>query len=330
MPEGRIRKVVVNWPAWDGRVQEQASREGYGHLEITVTGDRAVTLASLREADTVLAAGWDAEQLEAGANLKWVPAVSGGVEAPLFPEMVASPLPFTCGKPRFGIPGAEWSLAAMLMVTRRNHFAIGRAKTTYLAGSADDVLLPEDLAGKAVGVLGMGYMGKALAPRAAALGMRVLAATRTPRPTDDGVSESFTADRLPEFLAESDFLVVALPVTPQTKGMVAGPVFENMKDSAFVIDASARATLFDWPALVRAIDGGNIGGFCTQPSGLHPDLGMPGIESDFWQRDNVFVSPCRTTSNEQVAAGLDLFFENMRHFEAGEEMLGIVDRKAGY
>jgi phosphoglycerate dehydrogenase-like enzyme len=325
-----VRKIVVTWDAWRDRILRRATAEGYGGLSIFISEDRDALVRELADADVAMVAVWDAELLSAGRRLGWVHAVSGGIEGYLFSEFVESPVPFTCAKPTFGVPGAESALAAMLMVTRRNHVAVGEPKTDNWLEARDEVLSPENLAGKTVGILGMGRMGQALAPRAAALGMRVLSATRTPRGATDGVQRSYTVALMDEFLGQLDFVVVAVPSTPRTRGMMGESVFRAMKQTAWVIDISGRLPIFDYPALVGAIEQGRIAGICTQPSGYDPDRGMPPRESDFWRRDNVYVSPCRGTSREQEAAGLDLFFDNLRAFETGAPLDGLVDKVAGY
>ena len=330
MNQRTVDKVVVNWAHWKDQIPEKARETGLSKVEFFVSENRDEVLAQVADADVALVAGWDVEQFRAGKKLRWVHAVSGGIEGYLFPEFAESPVPFSCGKPTFAVPGAEAALAAMLMFTRRNHVAIGRPKTHRLGESQDDELSPEDLAGKTVGILGMGGMGQALAPRAAALGTRVVAATRRRLGPIDGVDRSYTMDKLPEFLETSDFVVVALPVTAQTRGIIDDKVFRHMKQSAFLIDISGRPTLFDYRALERAVREKRIAGICTQPAGHHPELGMPPIDSDFWQMNNVVVTPCRGTSSEQVAAGLDLFFDNLRRFESGQPLLGLVDKQAGY
>jgi phosphoglycerate dehydrogenase-like enzyme len=330
MPYNTVNKIVVTWDGWRDRILKKARSDEYSSKSFFVSEDREDLIRELEDADVAMVAMWDPELLSACHNLRWVHAVSGGIEGYLFPEFVQTSVPFTCGKPTFGVPGAESALAAMLMVTRRNHYAIGHSKTTHWLQSRDDELFPEDLSGKTVGIIGMGQMGQALAPRAAALGMRVFSATRTPRHASEGVERSYTMDQIDEFLEHLDFVVVAVPSTPQTKGMINQSVFKAMKKNAWIIDISGRTSIFDFPMLAQAIDQNWIAGICTQPSGYYPEQGMPPKESSFWRRENVYVSPCRGTSQEQEAAGLNLFFDNLRKFEAGEPLDGLVDKQAGY
>ena len=330
MTYNTINKIVVTWEGWKDRILEKAKSEGYANVSFFISEDREALIPELEDPDVAMVAMWDGELLSACHTLRWVHAVSGGIEGYLFPEFVQSSVPFTCAKPTFGVPGAESALAAMLMVTRRNHYAIGHPKTDHWLQSRDDALFPEDLSGKTVGILGMGRMGQALAPRAAALGMHVLSATRTLRRAMNGVERSYTIAQMDEFLAHLDFVVIAVPSTPQTKGMLNESIFKAMKNTAWVIDISGRTSVFDFPALIQAIEQNWIPGICSQPSGYYPNQGMPPKKSGFWQRDNVYVSPCRGTSREQVAAGPNLFFDNLRKFEAAESLDGLVDKQAGY
>ena len=136
----------------------------------------------------------------------------------LFPEMVLSDIPFTCGKPTFAIPGAEFALGAMLMFSRRNHVTVGMPKLTQRSPSQETTLAPVDLAGKTLGVLGMGGIGQALAPKAKAIGMRVVGTSRRSREAPEGVDRMYGMDEAVDMVTECDFVAVAVPETPETGG----------------------------------------------------------------------------------------------------------------
>ena len=129
-------------------------------------------------------------------------------------------------------------------------------------------------------------------------------------------------------VAESDFVAVAVPDTPETVGIVSEGLIATMKRGAIILDCSGRSGLYDYDALERALASERLGGVCFQPAGDSP--GMPPDDSDFWKRDNVVVSTCRGTSSEQEDLCIELFFENLRRFESGRPLLGLVDKTAGY
>ena len=162
----RISKVVVTWSGYRDRILERSRREGYEDLEFIISDDKDEILSELPDAHVAFIAAWDADMLQAARELRWIHAIGGGVTGYLFPEMVESDIPFTCGKPAFSIPGAEFALGAMLMFSRRNHITVGTPKLTQRSPSQEVALRPVDLAGKTLGLLGMGGIGQALAPRA--------------------------------------------------------------------------------------------------------------------------------------------------------------------
>ena len=216
----------------------------------------------------------------------------------------------------------------MLMFSRRNHVMVGTPKLTQRSPSQEVALSPVDIQGKTLGVLGMGGIGQAMAPRAKAMGMRVLGTARRTRETPEGVDLMYGADEAVGMVAESDFVAVAVPDTPETVGIVSEGLLAAMKRGAFVLDCSGRASLYDYRAMERALASGHLGGVCFQPAGDSP--GMPPEDSDFWKRDNVVVTTCRGTSSEQEDLCLGVFFENLRRFESGQSLLGLVDKTAGY
>ena len=330
MERHSVRKVVVTWAGWEDRIRKEAAARGLGDVEFVVTDSREQILLDVPNADAALVGLWDSEIHQAATELKWVHAIGGGVTGYLFPEMLQSPVPFSCGKTSFAIPGAEFALSAMLMFSRRSHLAVTSTADPRWLQSLDHELQPEDLTGKTVGIIGLGNMGQALARRASALGMRVVGVRRMGKTVPDGVERLLPAEQLPEAFAMSDYVAVAVPQTEKTHGMIGEAALRQMRQSAYLIDLSGRSTIYDFPALVRAVQEGWIAGVCLQPSGYSPELGMPPPESRFWDLPNVVVTPCRGTSREQEQLCLSLFFDNLRLLERGLALEGLVDKAAGY
>ena len=323
-----ISKVVVTWSGYQDRILQRSKDEGFERLEFLFSDDKDEIVSGLADADAAFVGAWDADMLRAALKLRLIHAIGGGVKDYLFPEMVESDLPFTCGKPAFSIPGAEFALGAMLLFSRRNHVTVGNPKLTQRSPSQEVALRPVDLQGRTLGVLGMGGIGQALAPRAKAMGMRVLGTSRRTREVPDGVDRMYRGDEAVEMMAESDFVAVAVPDTPETVGIVSEGLIATMKRGAIILDCSGRTGLYDYDALERALASGRLGGVCFQPTG--DSQGMPPDDSDFWKRDNVVVSTCRGTSSEQEDLCIGLFFDNLRRFESGRALLGLVDKTAGY
>ena len=242
----RIKKVVVTWSGYRDRILERSRREGYEGLEFLIGDDKDEIVSGLVDADVAFIAAWDADMLNAAQKLRWIHAIGGGVRQYLFPEMVESEIPFTCGKPAFSIPGAEFALGAMLMFSRRNHVTVGTPKLTQRSPSQEVVLRPVDLQGKTLGVLGMGGIGQALAPRAKAMGMRVLGTSRRSREAPDGVDRMYSMREAVNMVAEADFVAVAVPETAETVGIVSDGLLSGMKRGAFLLDCSGRRSNYDY------------------------------------------------------------------------------------
>ena len=325
-----VRKVLVTSVPPSRELLDRAGAEGFGDIEFVFADGLGETLEEIVDADAVLVGPWTAQLLGAAKKLRWVHADRGGVSAELFPTFVQSPIPFTCLKPIFGIAGAEAALGAMLMFCRRLNYMVRLSQGPDRLEAQDNVLLPEELSGKTVGIVGLGHMGTALALRARSLGVRVVATARRIREAPEGVDRVFAAEELPELLGTSDFVVVSVPLTADTRNMVGESFLRGMKPTAFLIDLSGRPPIYNYGAVVRAIQEKWIAGVCLQPSGHHPDVGMPKADSPFWELDNVVVTPCRVTSWEIEEASMTLFFGNLRRLQAGQPLDGLVDKAAGY
>ena len=146
----------------------------------------------------------------------------------------------------------------------------------------------------------------------------------------EAADATYTADQRAAFLGQCDFVVIAVPVTPATEGMIDAAFLGEMKSSAYLIDCSGRSVLFDYPALVEAITGQTIAGASLQPSGASAELRCPPADDPFWERPNVIVTPCRGTSVQTNDKARNLIFDNFRRLDSGEPLLGLVDKVAGY
>ena len=190
-----------------------------------------------------------------------------------------------------------------------------------------------------VGIVGLGSIGRAVGALATAFGCRVVATRRRPEagtaPTPGRRGAPFgeaMLDRvggpetLPALLAESDFVVLAAPLTTETEDMIDADTLAAMKPGAWLINV-ARGRLVDERALLRALRDGPIGGaildtFRDEP--LQPT-------SPFYDLPNVIVTPHTSWSSGRVLdRSVELFCDNLRRFAAGEPLLNVVDPSRGY
>lgn len=161
----------------------------------------------------------------------------------------------------------------------------------YWAGSPDRV--HGEIAGKTIGLLGFGHIGKAIARRAKAFEMQVHVANRSPVATSDLVDRSFTLDALAAFWGSVDVVVVSVPLTPQTTGIVDAAAFAAMKPGAVVVNVGRGPTI-DETALYEALKGGRIGGAVIDTWYQYPGPHMPGPNPSklpFHELSNVLMTP---------------------------------------
>lgn len=275
--------------------------------------------AQIEEAE-VVAGNLSPAALARAEKLKWVQSWAAGPDALLYPEMLASDILCTSCKSNGAIPLAEHAIMLMLMLNR-DALRWHRAQEAHRWESRPHGEL-NDLT---CGIIGLGYSGQDLALKCKAFHMRTLGLRRTAVPTPN-IDALFTHDRLHELLAQSDFVVVTAPRTPETVGMLGEAEFRAMKPTAHYICFS-RGGIADDAALLRALQEGWIAG-----GGLdaHDQEPLP-PDSPFWDLPNAIVTPHNGATTPQTRQrGIDIFVENLRRYQAGQELVNVIDKQAGY
>ena len=251
-------------------------------------------------------------------KLRWVHSPSAGVDSDLTPEMRSSPVVLTSSAGNGGIPLAEHSMLLMLMLSRD--------VPRWMRAQAEhrwDHYRHAELAGRTVGIYGLGNSGIDLAQKAKAFHMRTLGVRRRPDQPSPYVDELCDLDRL---LTESDFVVVTVPRTPATAGVFDRDAFARMKPSAYFICIS-RGGIADDDALLDALRTGQIAGAGLDAHGVEP---LP-PESPFWSLPNVVVTPHNgATSDGNLRRSREIVADNIRRFVAGDPLHNVVDKIHGY
>lgn len=260
------------------------------------------------------------ELLKKAPHLRWVHSPAAGVNEELTPQMLESDVVLTSSAGNGGVPLAEHAMMLMLMLNRdAPRWARAQAEHRW-----DHWSHPE-LNGLTCGIIGLGHSGQDLALKCQAFHMRVLGIRRTLRPTPQ-VDALFPHERLHDFLAEADFVVVTAPRTPETVGMLGAAEFRAMKRSAHYICFS-RGGIADDGALLTALREGWIAGAGLDAHGEEP---LP-PDSPFWDLPNAIVTPHNGASTPMTRQrGVDIFVENLRRYQAGETLLNVIDKQAGY
>lgn len=273
----------------------------------------------IEQAD-IVAGTISAEALARAKKLKWVQSWLAGTNRLLFPEMLASQVVLTSVAGNGAISMAEHAVMLMLMLARdTRRWLRNQDERTW------ERWFHPELTGQTCGIIGLGYSGQDLALKLKAFHMRVIGIRRTPRLTPN-VDEVFPRERLHEMLAQSDFVVVTAPRTPETRGMLGEAEFRAMKPSAFYVCYS-RGGIADDAALLRALNEGWIAG-----AGLdaHTQEPLP-PDSPFWTAPNTIITPHNSaTSPMSRERRIEIFVENLQHFVAGEPLRSVVNKEAGY
>ncbi|MFC4006998.1 D-2-hydroxyacid dehydrogenase [Nonomuraea purpurea] len=301
------------------------------HDEITrrrirrAAGDAHVAFASdpaegIEHADAVVGNVPD-PLLARASRLRWVHSPSAGVDAVLSEKLLASEVILTSSTGNGAIPLAEHAMMLMLM--------LNRDAPRWLRAQSErrwDRYVHGELAGRTVGLYGLGNAGLDLAAKAKAFRMRVLGMRRLPGATAPGVDELLGQDDFPRLLAESDFVVVTAPLTAATAGRFGRKAFAAMRPTAFFVCVS-RGGIADDAALFDAVREGEIAGAGLDAHAVEP---LP-RESPFWRLPNVIVTPHNGATTEETARrGFDIMLDNVGRFARGEPLRNIVDKAAGY
>lgn len=300
---------------WDRHVARIAATAPEATIRTIPAND--VTATDVAQAEVIFGAPNKAWVAEAPA-LRWVQLPSAGADgwAAVRPDML-----LTKASGVFGIPIAEWVLGSMLMLTRNMHLYRDlqrESRWEERPGAAE-------IFGSTVGLIGLGDLGREVALRAKAFGCRVLAARRTA----GGEAPAYVDAVLPvdELLPQVDFLVMAIPNTPETRGLLSAERIARLRRGACVINVGRGATL-DEEALVEALRSGHLAGAALDVTTVEP---LPPT-SPLWQMPQVIITP--HTSGRSPQANADrrtaLFCENLQRYMAGETLRNLVDRGAGY
>ena len=186
---------------------------------------------------------------------------------------------------------------------------------------------PFSLSGKVLGIIGLGGVGAALAKRALAFDMTVHACRRSAGKAPRGVSKIHPPAQVGELLAESDFVAVTAPLTPETRGLIGAKELKRMKKTAFLINVG-RGEHIDEAALIRALREKSIAGAALDVFQREP---LP-KNSVLWRVPGLLVSPHYAgTYPDHMEKATRIFVENLGHFLAGKtsKLKNVVDKQRG-
>ena len=252
-------------------------------------------------------------------RLRWVQVMGAGVDWVLEAPDLRRRVQVTRAPGIFGTWMSEYVLAWCTWVTQKTetYRALQRERRW------DDRVVPDKLRGRTLTLLGTGNIGGEIARVARAVGMHVVGVSRTGRRVPH-VDRVHRMNNLHRALSAADFVVLVLPLTRTTRGVIDAAALAAMRPGAWLINIG-RGALVDEPALLEALQSRRVAGavldvFATEP--LPPD-------HPFWGMDNVAITPHISGPNIPEELAL-VFNDNLARFLSGRELHHVVDRKKGY
>jgi phosphoglycerate dehydrogenase-like enzyme len=315
-PEALISHTVdaSHWASADDL--HEAIETTVPDIDLRIARTPPESMELLGSAEIVLAAFLPSASLEEATNLRWVQALSAGVDFFDLDALEDRGIVLTSAAGVHAEPVAEQVLGYVLLFERRIHTGIRQQSRTvwerYEGG---------EIRGKTLGIVGLGAIGERIASYGRAFDMTVIGTKRHPETAPDVVDEAFSPDGLFEVLKRSDYLVVACPLTEETRGLLGRKELTAMKSDAVVVNI-ARGEIVDEDALTRvlqqnAIRGAALDVFSEEP---FPD------DSPLWNLSNVVMTPHMAGStpakSERVA---EIFATNLDAY-VNDDPEGFVNR----
>jgi D-2-hydroxyacid dehydrogenase (NADP+) len=336
-----LLNVVVITPAFD-RALPHANNEILQRIrevnpKITVKDASSLMVAELQGdysqkdkldkiltgADIIFGLMLPKNMLSRAPKLKWLQMMSAGVDRLIDTEIWRGKVIITGVSGIHASPIGEFVLGFMLM------FAKDMQRCFRMKQKHEwQRYMPHLLYGKTVGIIGLGHIGSEVARLSKAFGMKVIATRRSVKKTGKARNVDLLLPQvhMKELLAKSDFVVLSVPLTLETRHIIGEKELKTMKPSACIINIG-RGNLIDEEALIRALGSKMIAGAGLDVTATEP---LP-KESQLWDMDNVILSPHVSGGMEDyMGRATGLFCENLERYLCGKKLLNVVDRKKGY
>lgn len=290
--------------------------KGRAVVRVAATPSEAAELVG--EAEILYAWRFPPQLYPKASRLKWLQAMGAGVDWAIVSELPRGVI-VTRAPGIFGPWMAEYVVGWCSWVTQRMEtYREAQRQRRWL-----DHVLPDRLLGKTLTIVGLGDIGRDVARAARALGMRVLGVSRRGRSVREA-ERVYPVGQMARALRQADFVVILLPLTPETTGIIGADAFAAMKPGAWLINI-ARGAVVNEAALLDALEQRRLAGaildvFATEPLPPHHPL---------WRRDDVVITPhiSGPSTPDEIAP---VFNDNLRRYLAGKPLRHLVDRERGY
>jgi phosphoglycerate dehydrogenase-like enzyme len=309
-------------------VVAETLRERWPEMNVVHLPDYDRLPEELPDTDIFVGYSLRAKQLKDAKKLKWIHSTAAGVAQLMYPELRDAGILVTNPSGVFSVPMAEHTMGLILALARNFPDSVRQQdKANWSQQELWDK--PQHLAevnGQVLVIVGYGSIGRELAKRAKAFGMRVWGVTRSGEGEGAHAERIVSAAELQEALPDADYLVISAPETGETKRLIGMAEIGKMKRGARLINV-ARGSLLDEKVLIRALETGALGGAAIDVAETEP---LP-AESPLWRAPNLFITPHTSALSDRLwKRQTALLVELLGRWFDGREMFNQVDLTRGY
>ncbi len=313
--------VVLNFELPDPMLTRL--RQSFPQLTFERCPDKASLFAHLPRAEVLMTfMQCSQKMLDAAPGLKWIQAISAGVDFLPLAEIGRRGILLTCGRGTSTIQMAEYAIAAMVILARNFHVMF----RNQMQARWERRVPQQEICGATAGILGLGAIGAEIARRAAFMGMQVVGVRRSPAPVE-GVAQVWGPEGMAEVFRRSDYVINLLPATATTEKIIDHKYFDLMKPSACFINMGRGATVHEGD-LIDALRQKKIRALLSDVYAVEP---LP-ADSPLWTLENVVLTPHVCGASPQyMARAMEIIEHNLNVYTSGRgEMIHRVNLAAGY
>ena len=310
-------------------------------MEVMHAATEADAIAAIADADAFFGK-LTPQMLSAARRLRWVQSPTASLEHYVFPALVEHPCVLTNMRGLFSDVVADHTMGLVIMLARNLHHYVRQQmsatwesiggesrRTGFEVGGGEATAIDHahlHLADATLGIIGLGAIGREIARRASAFGLRVVAVDPSPAEMPDCIAELWPPAELPRLLAASDFVVIAAPHTPATDKLIRHEQMHAMKPTAFLVNVG-RGAIVDVQDLTSALRSGHIAGAALDVCEHEP---LP-ADHPLWTMPNVIITPHVAAASPRIAERhLALLVDNIRLFVGGSPLRNVVDKASWY
>ncbi|OEF98803.1 hydroxyacid dehydrogenase [Vulcanibacillus modesticaldus] len=300
-------------------------REKYPEVDFYFFDNIDQAFDELSSADVLITYGEDLteEIMKNCIHLKWIHVLSAGLNKIPFKVLKEKGIVLTNARGIHHIPMSEYTMGVILQLARKT---IDIYKN-QLAKKWDRTIRVSEINGKTLGIIGLGSIGKGIAEKAKAFDMKVIG-MNTDGKYVPNVDQVFKHEQLHDLLAESDYVVVIVPLTEKTYHLIGEQEFKAMKNTAYFINIS-RGDVIDELAIINALENGEIAGAVLDVFSEEP---LP-TDHPLWSLENCFITPHLSgRSPKYMERALEIFINNLNKYieDNYSTMENLIDLDKGY